>query len=232
MLRSLPETLLKYTCQGVVIRARYIRQLDNVHQFNLATQNTAKKYIRDINEKLKTHHTEMVKHAYGVGLKTLLADILKSCAEYQQQLVLYEIEQREQIIQSIAHFFQSPEIKTELTKHLIKSVTIDKKIRLEIPSTLKEYFKQALTEFDVEYITHENTTIAIKAGDQITYFDPELLIKDLRTLFHRPLTESYAPIFDKTIKDKLLNYINSFEVQENDNHEEAVNSDNEADNES
>ena len=32
MLRLLPDNLLKYTCEGVLIRAHYVRQLDNIHK--------------------------------------------------------------------------------------------------------------------------------------------------------------------------------------------------------
>ncbi|EEG87587.1 hypothetical protein PROPEN_00298 [Proteus penneri ATCC 35198] len=45
MLRSVHEKLLDYTCEGVLIRARYIRQLDNIHKINLATKNNAKKNL-------------------------------------------------------------------------------------------------------------------------------------------------------------------------------------------
>lgn len=42
MLRLLPDNLLKYTCEGVLIRAHYIRQLDNIHKTTLATKQAAK----------------------------------------------------------------------------------------------------------------------------------------------------------------------------------------------
>lgn len=43
MLRSLPEDLLKYTSEGVLIRARYVRQLDNIHK----TEKVAKHEIKN-----------------------------------------------------------------------------------------------------------------------------------------------------------------------------------------
>lgn len=212
MLRSLPETLLKYTCEGVIIRSRYIRQLDDIHKINLVTKNRAKKLIKDIDKKLELKKEVFIKQAYSNGLKTLLGDILRFCAQYQNKLSQCEIKQREQITETIAQFFQSPEIQIELTQRLIAISPSNKKITLEIPATLKDYLEKALNNQNIEFVTHNSTVISINTGDQITFFDPALLVKDLQSQFHQPFTESYQPIFNKEIKEILINYISKFDV--------------------
>ncbi|MEQ4924303.1 type III secretion protein [Proteus hauseri] len=212
MLRSLPETLLKYTCEGVIIRARYIRQLDKIHKINLATKNSAKKFILDTNKELESKRALFIKQSYSEGLKALLADILRFCAQYQDKLLQDEIKQREQITATIAQFFQSPEIQLELTQRLIATSPADKKITLEIPATLKDHLEKALNNQNIEFITHNSTVISINTGDQIAFFDPALLMRDLQSQFHQPFSESYQPVFNQEIKDLLINYITKFDV--------------------
>ena len=83
MLRSLPEDLLKYTSEGVLIRARYVRQLDNIHKTEKVAKHEIKKMISDFNHKLEEHHKEITNQAYSKGLHVLLGDILTFAIQYQ-----------------------------------------------------------------------------------------------------------------------------------------------------
>lgn len=212
MLRSLPEDLLTYTCEGVLIRARYVRQLDNIYKTELAAKHAAKKIIRDFNNKLEKHSKEIVRQAYSNGLQILLRDILNFAVQYQEKLTHYEFQQREQVTATIAQFFDSPEIQVELTHRLISAIPKEKKITLNIPATLRRYLESDLNNANIELISHNSKTIAIHAGDQITFFDPALLINDLKTQFHRPFSESYQSIFTQEIKEALLNFIETFDI--------------------
>lgn len=212
MLRSLPEDLLTYTCEGVLIRARYVRQLDNIYKTELAAKYAAKKIIRDFNNKLEKHNKEIVSQAYSKGLQALLRDILTFAVQYQEKLTHYEFQQREHVTATIAQFFDSPDIQVELTHRLISVIPKEKKITLNIPATLRRYLEPKLNNANIELISHNSKTIAIHAGDQITFFDPALLINDLKTQFHRPFSESYQPIFTQEIKEALLNLIETFDI--------------------
>lgn len=226
MLRSLPEDLLTYTCEGVLIRARYVRQLDNIYKTELAAKHTAKKIIRDFNHKLEEHSKEIATQAYRTGLQALLGDILNFVVQYQEKLTQYEFQQREQLTATIAQLFDSPEIQTELTHRLISTIPSEKKITLDIPATLRSYLEKKLNKLDIELISHESKTIAVHAGDQITFFDPTLLIDDLKAQFHRHYTESYQPIFTQEIKETLLKYINTFDVFDNISSQSNISSEN------
>ncbi|MCT8250301.1 type III secretion protein [Proteus vulgaris] len=214
MLRSVPEKLLDYTCEGVLIRARYIRQLDNIHKINLATKNNAKKLIRDTEEKLKSNHDAMVRQGYSEGLKTLLGDILTLFSQYQTHLFNYELKQRELIINTVAQYFQSPDMQIELTKQLIAASPLDHKLTLNIPKTLQPYLEKALSDQNVEFIPHDNTTISVSAGSQILFFDPPLFMQDLKAQFHQPYTEKNQLAFSQELKTHLINYIQQFELLE------------------
>lgn len=215
MLRSLPKDLLTYTCEGILIRARYVRQLDNIYKTELASKHAAKKIIRDFNHKLDEHNKKIANQAYSKGLQVLLGDILNFAIQYQEKLTHYEFQQREQLTKTIAQFFNSPEIQTELIHRLISAIPSEKKITLNIPTTLRHYLEKKLNNLNIELISHEHKTIAVHADDQITFFDPSLLINDLKAQFHRPYTESYQPIFTQQIKETLLKYINTFDVFDN-----------------
>lgn len=215
MLRSLPEDLLTYACEGILIRARYVRQLDNIYKTELAAKQAAKKIIRDFNNKLEEHHKEIANQAYSKGLWVLLGDILNFVVQYQEKLTQYEFQQREQLTATIAQFFDSPEIQTEITHRLISTIPSEKKITLDIPVTLRRYLGNKLNKLDIELLSHESKTIAVHAGDQITFFDPNLLIDDLKAQFHRPYTESYQPVFTQEIKENLIKFINTFDVLDN-----------------
>ncbi|MBG3091694.1 type III secretion protein [Proteus terrae] len=215
MLRSLSKNLLTYTCEGVLIRSRYVRQLDDIYKIKSAAKHATKKIIRDFNNKLEKHNKEIISQAYSKGLQALLGDILSFVVQYQEKLTHYECQQRKQLITTIAQFFDSPEIQTELTHRLISTIPSDKKITLDIPTTLRRYLENKLNQLDIELYTHESKTIAVHAGDQITFFDPAIFIDDLKAQFHRPYTESYQPVFTKEIKEILLKYINTFDVFDN-----------------
>ncbi|MBG3081276.1 MoaD/ThiS family protein [Proteus mirabilis] len=214
MLRSLSENLLTYTREGVLIRAKYVRQLDNIYKIELATKLATKKMLRDFNEKLDAHNKEIANQAYSKGLQALLGDILKFSIQYQEQLVQYEFQKREQIIATLAQFFDSPEIQVELTRRLISAIPSEKKITLDIPATLRPYLEKELNNINIELISHDNKTIAIHAGDQVTFFDPALLLNDLKSQFHQPFSESYQATFTQEIKDTLLKFINTFDASD------------------
>ncbi|MEB6857138.1 type III secretion protein [Proteus cibi] len=215
MLRSVPKKLLDYTCEGVLIRARYIRQWDNIHKINLATKNHAKKLIRNTEEKLKSHHDAVVRQGYSEGLKALLGDILALFSQYQTHLFHYEIKQRELITSTVAQYFQSPEMQIELTKQLIAASPLDHKLILNIPKTLQPYLEKALSDQNVEFIPHENTTISVSAGSQILFFDPPLFMQDLKAQFHQPYAEKNQLAFSQDLKTRLIDYIQQFELLEN-----------------
>ncbi|MCK9781283.1 type III secretion protein [Proteus columbae] len=215
MLRSLSKDLLTYTCEGILIRARYVRQLDNIYKTELASKHAAKKMIQDFNHKLDKHNKEISNQAYSKGLQVLLGDILNFAIQYQEKLTHYEFQQREQLTTTIAQFFNSPEIQTEIIHRLISAIPSEKKITLNIPTTLRHYLENKLNNLNIELISHEHKTIAIHADDQITFFEPSLLIDDLKAQFHRPYTESYQPVFTQNIKEILLKYINTFDVFDN-----------------
>ncbi|WP_311749422.1 hypothetical protein [Proteus terrae] len=143
MLRSLPKDLLTYTCEGVLIRARYVRQLDNIYKTELAAKHAAKKIIRDFNSKLEERNKEIANQAYSKGLRVLLGDILNFVVQYQEKLTQYEFQQREQLIAVVSQLFDSPEIQTELTHRLISTIPSEKKITLDIPITLRRYIEKA-----------------------------------------------------------------------------------------
>ncbi|ATM99323.1 MULTISPECIES: type III secretion protein [Proteus] len=229
MLRSLPKDLLTYTCEGVLIRTRYVRQLDNIYKTELAAKHAAKKIIRDFNSKLEEHDKKIANQAYSKGLRVLLGDILNFVVQYQEKLTQYEFQQREQLIAVVAQLFDSPEIQTELTHRLISTIPSEKKITLDIPITLRRYIENKLNKLDIELISHESKTIAVHAGDQITFFDPTLLIDDLKAQFHRPYTESYQPVFTQEIKEILLKYINTFDVFNNISSQSDISSENNED---
>lgn len=214
MLRSLSEDLLTYTNQGVLIRARYVRQLDNIYKAELATKHATKKMLQDFNNKLDTHNKEIASQAYSKGLQALLGDILKFSIQYQEQLAHYEFQQREQITATIAQFFDSPEIQVELTRRLISAIPSEKKITLDIPATLRRYLEKELNNVNIELISHDNKAIAIHAGDQVTFFDPALLLNDLKAQFHQPFSGSYQATFTQEIKETLLKFINTFDTSD------------------
>ncbi|WGY28593.1 type III secretion protein [Proteus mirabilis] len=211
MLRLLPDNLLKYTCEGVLIRAHYIRQLDNIHKTTLATKQAAKKMLHHFNHKLDKLRNKVANEAYAKGLQVLLADIIKFSIEYQEKFVQYEFQQREQLVATIGEFLDSPEIQVKLTQYLMSSVPLEQKVTLDIPTTLQRYFESELDNSNIKFNCHSNKTIAIHTGDQITFFDPAIFLNDLRTQFHRPFSETYQPIFEQNIKQLLLNFINTFE---------------------
>lgn len=229
MLRSLPEDLLTYACEGILIRARYVRQLDNIYKTELAAKHAAKKIIRDFNSKLEERNKEIANQAYSKGLRVLLGDILNFVVQYQEKLTQYEFQQREQLIAVVSQLFDSPKIQTELTHRLISTIPSEKKITLDIPITLRRYIENKLNKLDIELISHESKTIAVHAGDQITFFDPTLLIDDLKAQFHRPYTESYQPVFTQEIKEILLKYINTFDVFNNISSQSDISSENNED---
>ncbi|CRL61835.1 MoaD/ThiS family protein [Proteus vulgaris] len=214
MLRSLSENLLTYTREGVLIRAKYVRQLDNIYKTELATKLATKKMLRDFNEKLDAYNKEIANQAYSKGLQALLGDILKFSIQYQEQLAQYEFQKREQIIDTLAQFFDSPEIQVELTRRLISAIPSEKKITLDIPVTLRSYLEKELNNINIELISHDNKTIAIHAGDQVTFFDPALSLNDLKSQFHQPFSESYQATFTQEIKDTLLKFINTFDASD------------------
>ncbi|WP_109400103.1 type III secretion protein [Proteus sp. TJ1640] len=214
MLRSVHEKLLGYTCEGVLIRARYIRQLDNIHKINLATKNNAKKLIRNTEKKLKLHHDAVVRQGYSEGLKALLGDILTLFSQYQTHLFNYEIKQRELITRTVAQYFQSPDMQIELTKQLIAASPVDHKLTLNIPKTLQPYLEETLSDQNIELIPHDNTTISVSAGSQILFFDPPLFMQDLKSQFHRPYTEKNQLTFSQDLKTRLIDYIQQFELLE------------------
>lgn len=218
MLRSLSENLLTYTREGVLIRAKYVRQLDNIYKTELAAKLATKKILRDFNKKLDAHNKEIANQAYSKGLQALLVDILKFSIQYQEQLVQYEFQQREQIIATLAQFFDSPEIQVELTRRLISAIPSEKKITLDIPATLRPYLEKELEKelnnINIELISHDSKSIAIHAGDQVAFFDPALLLNDLKSQFHQPFSESYQATFTQEIKDTLLKFINTFDASD------------------
>ncbi|WP_099076260.1 type III secretion protein [Proteus alimentorum] len=253
MLRSLSKDLLTYTREGVLIRARYVRRLDNIYKAELAAKLATKKILRDFNDKLDAHNKEIANQAYGKGLQALLGDILKFSIQYQEQLVDYEFQQREQIIATIAQFFDSqallgdilkfsiqyqeqlvdyefqqreqiiatiaqffdsPEIQIELTHRLISAIPPEKKITLNVPTTLRPYLEKGLNNINIELISHNNKTIAIHVGDQVTFFDPALLLHDLKAQFHQPFSESYQVTLTQEIKEALLKFINTFDISD------------------
>lgn len=218
MLRSLSKDLLTYTREGVLIRARYVRRLDNIYKAELAAKLATKKILRDFNDKLDAHNKEIANQAYGKGLQALLGDILKFSIQYQEQLVDYEFQQREQIIATIAQFFDSPEIQIELTHRLISAIPPEKKITLNVPTTLRPYLEKELEKelnnINIELISHENKTIAIHVGDQVTFFDPALLLNDLKAQFHQPFSEFYQATLTQEIKETLLKFINTFDLSD------------------
>lgn len=215
MLRSLSKDLLTYTREGVLIRARYVRQLDNIYKAGLAAKHATKKMLRDFNDKLDAHNKEIANQAYSKGLQALLGDILKFSIQYQEQLAHYEFQQREQITATIAQFFDSPEIQVELTRRLISATPSEKKITLDIPATLRPYLEKELNNINIELVSHDNKVIAIHAGDQVTFFDPALLLNDLKAQFHQPFSESYQATFTQEIKEALLKFINTFDISDN-----------------
>ncbi|WP_311752702.1 type III secretion protein [Proteus columbae] len=218
MLRSLSKDLLTYTREGVLIRARYVRQLDNIYKAELATKLATKKMLRDFNDKLEAHNKEIANQAYSKGLQALLGDILKFSIQYQEQLAHYEFQQREQITATIAQFFDSPEIQVELTRRLISATPSEKKITLDIPATLRPYLEKELEKelnnINIELVSHDNKAIAIHAGDQVAFFDPALLLNDLKAQFHQPFSESYQATFTQEIKEALLKFINTFDISD------------------
>ncbi|MFK9072779.1 MULTISPECIES: MoaD/ThiS family protein [Proteus] len=214
MLRSLSENLLTYTREGVLIRAKYVRQLDNIYKTELAAKLATKKMLRDFNKKLDAHNKEIENQAYSKGLQALLGDILKFSIQYQEQLAQYEFQQREQIIATLAQFFDSPEIQVELTRRLISTIPSEKKITLDIPATLRPYLEKELNNINIELISHDSKAIAIHAGDQVAFFDPALLLNDLKSQFHQPFSESYQATFTQEIKDTLLKFINTFDASD------------------
>lgn len=211
MLRSLPETLLNYTSEGVIIRARYIRQLDNFNKLEIMAKQKAKKLIQETQLHLAKQRKEFIKQAYGEGLKALLTDILRFCAQYQENFSHFEMKQRDKITETLSQFFQSPEIQLELTQQLISRAPSTQKLIVDIPLTLKPYLERVLDNKNIEFNTHENRVIAMKTDDQITFFDPTLLIKDLQSLFHQPFSEKYQPEFTQHIKETLVAYIDKFD---------------------
>lgn len=214
MLRSLSKDLLTYTREGVLIRARYVRQLDNIYKAGLVAKHATKKMLRDFNDKLDAHNKEIANQAYSKGLQALLGDILKFSIQYQEQLAHYEFQQREQITATIAQFFDSPEIQVELTRRLISATPSEKKITLDIPATLRPYLEKELNNINIELVSHDNKVIAIHAGDQVTFFDPALLLNDLKAQFHQPFSESYQATFTQEIKEALLKFINTFDISD------------------
>ncbi|HDT0720975.1 TPA: type III secretion protein [Proteus mirabilis] len=214
MLRLLPDNLLKYTCEGVLIRAHYVRQLDNIHKTTLATKQAAKKMLHHFNHKLDKLRNKVANEAYAKGLQVLLADIIKFSIQYQEKFVQYEFQQREQLVTTIGKFLDSPEIQVKLTQYLISSVPLEKRVILDIPTTLQRYFESELDNSNIKLNCHSNKTIAIHTGDQITFFDPAIFLNDLKTQFHRPFSETYQPIFEQKIKDALLNFINAYDTSD------------------
>lgn len=222
MLRSLPETLLGYTCEGLLIRARYLRQLDNIRKIEKETKKNVKKQIINFNEKLDLQHAENKKQAYAEGLHALLGDILTLCTQYHAELCHSEIKQRELIIQEIAHYFQSPQMQTELTQHLIATVPTETKLTLKIPKTLRSYVEESLNNQDIELILHNESTISISSGSHVVYFDPPLFTHDLKMQFHQHYSEKNRILFSQEVKTRLLAYIQEFDentVEEGTHHE-------------
>lgn len=64
---------------------------------------------------------------------------------------------------------------------------------------------------------------------KLLFFDPTLLIDDLKAQFHRPYTESYQPVFTQEIKEILLKYINTFDVFNNISSQSDISSENNED---
>lgn len=216
MLRSLSENLLNYTCEGVLIRDRYVRQLDDIKKVSLAAKHAAKKLIRDTNKKLSSHHDEIIRKGYSEGLNALLGDLLRFFSKYQRELLAYEMKQRDLISNTIAEYFQSPEMQVELIKRLMEASPLNNKLTLHIPQTLQPYLKEALCDKNVELITHNKTTLSINAGSQILFFDPPLFMQDLKTQFHQPYSEKTRPVLTKEIKEQLSDYIQQFDELDND----------------
>ncbi|WP_193015527.1 type III secretion protein [Proteus sp. FME41] len=214
MLRSLPENLLTYTLEGILIRARYVRQFDKIHKAEIAAKHATKKMLRDFTDKLEVHHKEVINHAYSDGLQALLGDILRFSAQYQEKLTQYEFKQREQITTTLAQLFESPEIQSKLVQRLLATTPSEKKITLEIPATLHRYLEKELNNPNIELITHNSKKIALHAGDQVTFFDPALLINDLKNQFHSPFSERGKTVFTQEIKETLIKFINTFDVLE------------------
>lgn len=105
------KDLLKYTSEGVLIRARYVRQLDNIHKTEKVAKHEIKKMISDFNHKLEEHHKEITNQAYSKGLHVLLGDILTFAIQYQNKFSQYEFQQREQITATIAQFLMPQKFK-------------------------------------------------------------------------------------------------------------------------
>ncbi|WP_286138939.1 MULTISPECIES: hypothetical protein [unclassified Shigella] len=85
--------------------------------------------IQDFNHKLDKHNKEISNQAYSKGLQVLLGDILNFAIQYQEKLAHYEFQQREQLTTTIAQFFNSPEIQTEIIHRLISAIPSEKKLR-------------------------------------------------------------------------------------------------------
>ncbi|MDS0787841.1 type III secretion protein [Proteus vulgaris] len=211
MLRSLPETLLSYTCEGVLIRSRYLRQLDNIHRIEQITHKKMKKRLIELEKKQELQSVENKKQAYAEGLQVLLGDILTLCTQYHTELCRHEIQQRELIVQEIAHYFQSPQMQIELTKHLITTVPTDTKLILEIPKTLRSYVEELLNGQDVELIFHNESTLSINSGSHVVFFDPPLFTQDLKKQFHQYYCEKNHMLFSQEVKMRLLAYIQEFD---------------------
>lgn len=214
MLRSLPESLLGYTCEGVVIRARYIRQLDSQHKIIQSSKHIAKKIISDAQKQCEQQREIAKKQAYAEGLKALFSDLLCCVIQYQKNIANYEIQQRELISEVVANYFQSPQMQVELIQRLIKESPTENKLTITIPQTLQSYLEKTLDDQNIEIIPHDNTLISVTAGSQILVFDPKLFIQDLKTQFHRPYSDQHNMAFNDEIKNCLIDYIQKFEVDD------------------
>ncbi|MBI6528196.1 type III secretion protein [Proteus vulgaris] len=211
MLRSLPETLLRYTCEGVLIRSRYLRQLDNIRRIEQMTHKRVKKRLIELDKKQELQSVENKKQAYATGLHALLGDILTLCTQYHTELCRHEIQQRELIVQEIAHYFQSPQMQIELTKHLITTVPTETKLTLKIPKTLRSYVEKSLNGLDVDLIFHNESTLSINSGSHVVFFDPPLFKQDLKKQFHQSYSEKNHMLFSQEVKTQLLAYIQEFD---------------------
>lgn len=211
MLRSLPESLLGYTCEGIVIRARYIRQLDSQRKIIQSSKHIAKKIISDIQKQCAQQKEIVKKQAYAEGLQALFGDFLSCVIQYQKNITNYELRQRELISKIVANYFQAPQMQVELIQKLIAESPIDNKLTINIPYTLQSYLEKTLNDKNIEIIPHDSTLISVTAGSQILAFDPNLLIHDLKTQFHQPYSEQHNTAFTDEIKNNLIDYIQKFE---------------------
>lgn len=142
MLRSLPESLLGYTCEGGVIRARYIRQLDSQRKIIQSSKHIAKKIISDIQKQCAQQQEIAKKQAYAEGLQALFSDVLSCVIQYQKNITNYELRQRELISKIVANYFQAPQMQVELIQKLIAESPIDNKLTINIPYTLQSYLEK------------------------------------------------------------------------------------------